>query len=189
MHWYKKVKKEYYRDDLLRVYNNCERKPIIITAKYQDNNSINRMIFTNIKPYMYSICESYRGKYKNYIFCNHITILRNDIYKYLKLTSNHKYKRFLIMVNLIKYKCNGIKRMGVELFEEDGIVPIMQITDTRKNQLRKSLLPKFHKYGEEDFTGLAKNKITFKESIINIQEEPPEDFIFWNIDTQLANVS
>jgi hypothetical protein len=93
------------------------------------------------------------------------------------------------MVNLIKYKCNGIKRMGVELFEEDGIVPIMQITDTRKNQLRKSLLPKFHKYGEEDFTGLAKNKITFKESIINIQEEPPEDFIFWNIDTQLANVS
>ena len=186
MHWYKKVKTDYYRDKLLKVFNNCERKPILLTAKYQDSNSINRMVFTNIKPYMFSICETHREKYKNYTFCKHITFLRNDIYKYIKLNSDNINKRFLIMVNLIKYKSNGIKRMGVELYKEDGIIPIMKLAGIRKNQLIKSLLHKFHKYREEDFTGCSRNKITLKESIISIPEEPPEDFVFYKFDAELA---
>ncbi|MCL2764730.1 MAG: hypothetical protein FWD40_05560 [Treponema sp.] len=191
MHWYKKVKKEYYRDDLRRVYNNCEKRPVILTAKYQGNNSINRIIFTNIKPYRYSICESDREKYKNHIFCNHITILRNEINKYLKLNSTYKHKRFLIMVKLIKYKCNGIKRMGVELYNENGVIPIMQISNTRKNNLRKSFLTNFHFYTEEDFIDSEHEKAKIKKSfqIIDRPEEPPEEFNFLQFDIPLTTTS
>jgi len=186
MNCYSKTKKEYYRDDLLKIYNNCEKKPIILTAKYQNTNTINRMIFTNVKPYMFSICESDREKYNNYIFCKHITILRNEINKYLKLTPEHKNKRYLIMANLIKYKYNGIKRMGVELYEEGDIIPIMQISDTRKNNLRKSLFSKFYQYTEEDFFSCQKIKNSNKvvAQIDEMREEPPDDFYFLQFDTR-----
>jgi len=180
MNWYKKVKKNYYRDDLLKIYNKCEKKPIILTSKYKHSNSIDWAVFSNLKPYINSKCKLSRENYRNYTFCNHINIFRNDILKYIKLTQIHSNKRFLIMANIIKYECNGIKRMGLKLYKEEGIVPIMEISDTRKNCLRKSLFSKFYQYTEEDFIGCNKIKVKAEKDIqISYKpEEPSEDFVF-----------
>ena len=149
MHWFEIVEQEYFRNNFLKIYKKCNKKPIVITGKYYYNENEKWYTFTDIKPY-----TTINPKDKNnkpFIFCNHINIKKTDIENYINLTSKMNKKRFIIVTNIQKYKQNGIERFGLKLYIENGFTPIMMIIKTKKLYIRKSLLAQFYQYGKDDF--------------------------------------
>ena len=133
---------EYFRIKLLTIYKKCAGKPILIEGKYKHNENKKWATFINIKPYI-----QYR-KNKFDKFCDHINIDRKIIDKFYLLTDIDNYKRFLIIANIEFYNWYGRERIGIKLFEDNQIIPILKFNKSIK--LRKGILEKCYIYEKDD---------------------------------------
>jgi hypothetical protein len=144
----KKVEKDFFRDELLMLYNKCNKRPIIITAIYSHTDNISWASFVKIKPYLNNLQLKNKIS-KNYSFCKHINIDRIGIEKYIKLSSSHDRKTFIIIANIIKYNYYGMERIGLKLYEEYNLIPIKQ--KIKRIYISKPIYSKCYEYSIDDF--------------------------------------
>ena len=103
------IEKDYYRDNLLKIINKTNGKPIMVTGRLMYNrNHLKWCTFSEIKPYREGIDTD--------VLCNHLNLKLADVEKWTTISPYYHNRKFFIIGYPAHYKSIGGIRGCLRLY-------------------------------------------------------------------------
>ena len=112
----KKIGKNYYRDELLKLKEESMKKPIVFTGKYKHGESLKWVTFTTIRRFF--------PKVKTKTVCNHINFEKIKVVPFITLTKEEHNRKYYFCARIMEYNYWGEIRAGLELATDVYDIPI-----------------------------------------------------------------
>ncbi len=131
-----KIKRSFFRENLLELIGNTDNKPIVIRGRYKHREDGHFYTFISIKP----IIPGYKARN----ICGHINVPISEVNDFTTLDAEDERKPFII-IGIPSYYGENMKRGCVKLYREKGIMPIFRAEEIEK-YLPKELFEKMYKF-------------------------------------------
>ncbi len=131
-----KIKRSYFRENLLELIGNTDNKPIVIRGRYKHREDGHFYTFISIRPII--------PGYKASNICGHINVPISEVNEYTTLNAEDERKPFII-IGVPSYYGENIKRGCVKLYREKGVTPIFRAEEI-ESYLSKELFETMYKF-------------------------------------------
>ena len=109
------LKRDFFRDNLLKLVGKTSNRPIIVTGRYRHNGYHKQYSFVDIKPFLGKDINTYR-------LCQHLNVRQQDTDAVFSEQDNDK--TFFLIGYPSSYKYYGSKRGSLRLVCKHGLPDI-----------------------------------------------------------------